>query len=196
MILLIDHYDSFTYNIYQAVAELGKEVEVVRYGVLSAEEILAKRPEGIILSPGPGHPDTLVESIELVQAVAGSVPILGVCLGHQMIGSAFGGKVINAPFIRHGKVSEIEHQQRGIFKGLAEPLPVMRYHSLVLEQETLPDCLEIHSVAVDDGTIMAIKHKEYPVYGVQFHPESIGTPAGNQILEGFLTEIESAVIIK
>lgn len=196
MILLIDHYDSFTYNIYQAVAELGKEVEVVRYGVLSAEEILAKRPEGIILSPGPGHPDTLVESIELVQAVAGNVPILGVCLGHQMIGSAFGGKVINAPFIRHGKVSEIEHQQRGIFKGLAEPLPVMRYHSLVLEQETLPDCLEIHSVAVDDGTIMAIKHKEYPIYGVQFHPESIGTPAGNQILEGFLTEIESAVIIK
>lgn len=196
MILLIDHYDSFTYNIYQAVAELGKEVEVVRYGVLSAEEILAKRPEGIILSPGPGHPDTLVESIELVQAVAGNVPILGVCLGHQMIGSAFGGKVINAPFIRHGKVSEIEHQQRGIFKGLAEPLPVMRYHSLVLEQETLPDCLEIHSVAVDDGTIMAIKHKEYPIYGVQFHPESIGTPTGNQILEGFLTEIESAVIIK
>lgn len=196
MILLIDHYDSFTYNIYQAVAELGKEVEVVRYGVLSAEEILAKRPEGIILSPGPGHPATLVESIELVQAVAGNVPILGVCLGHQMIGSAFGGKVINAPFIRHGKVSEIEHQQRGIFKGLAEPLPVMRYHSLVLEQETLPDCLEIHSVAVDDGTIMAIKHKEYPIYGVQFHPESIGTPTGNQILEGFLTEIESAVIIK
>lgn len=196
MILLIDHYDSFTYNIYQAVAELGKDVEAVRYGVLSAEEILAKRPEAIILSPGPGHPDTLAESIKLVQSAAGNIPILGVCLGHQMIGAAFGGTIISAPFIRHGKVSEIEHQQRGIFKGLAEPLPVMRYHSLVLEPETLPDCLEIHSVAVDDGTIMAIKHKDFPVYGVQFHPESIGTPAGNQLFEGFLTEIEAAVAIK
>lgn len=196
MILLIDHYDSFTYNIYQAVAELGKDVEVIRYGVLSVEEILAKRPEAIILSPGPGHPDTLAESIELVQSAAGNVPILGVCLGHQMIGAAFGGTIISAPSIRHGKVSEIEHGERGIFKGLAEPLPVMRYHSLVLEPETLPDCLEIHSLALDDGTIMAIKHKDFPVYGVQFHPESIGTPAGNQLFEGFLTNIKSAVIIK
>jgi anthranilate synthase/aminodeoxychorismate synthase-like glutamine amidotransferase len=190
MIILIDHFDSFTYNIYQAVAELGQEVEVVRYGTLSAAEIIGLQPEAIILSPGPGHPDALPESIRLIQNVHQDIPVLGICLGHQLIGAAFGGNVVHAPVIRHGKVSEISHVHRGLFSGIAEPLPVMRYHSLVLERETLPECLEIHATAVDDGMIMAVKHKEHPVYGMQFHPESIGTPEGAKLFERFIQSIQ------
>lgn len=195
MILLIDHFDSFTYNIYQAVAEAGQEVEVVRYGVLSTEEIIAKRPSAIILSPGPGHPDALPESIRLIHAAYDSIPILGVCLGHQLIGAAFGGEVAEAPAIRHGKVSAIEHSGRGLFNGLPEPLPVMRYHSLALQAETLPDCLEVQATALDDGCIMAVKHKRHPVYGFQFHPESIGTPAGADLVKAFLEKVTEKTTI-
>ncbi len=189
MILLIDHYDSFTYNIYQAVAEAGQQVEVVRYGVLSTEEIIAKKPSAIILSPGPGHPDALPESTRLIHAVDNSMPILGVCLGHQLIGAAFGGTISEAPVIRHGKVSNIKHNDQGLFNGFSDPLPVMRYHSLALQTETVPDCLEVQATALDDGTIMAIKHKSRPVYGFQFHPESIGTPDGAELVKAFLTKV-------
>lgn len=189
MILLIDHYDSFTYNIYQAVAAMGVEVEVVRYGVLTLDEIKAKNPEAIILSPGPGHPLELPESIELIQQLHLSLPILGICLGQQLIGAAFGGKVVQAPFIRHGKVSQVSHNQQGLFKTMPLPLPVMRYHSLVLEQESLADCLEVQSRALDDDTIMAVKHRDYPVFGIQFHPESIGTPDGVELMKEFIAQV-------
>ena len=196
MILLIDHFDSFTYNIYQAVAEAGQEVEVVRYGILNAEEIIAKQPSAIILSPGPGHPDALPESIRLIHAAYDSIPILGVCLGHQLIGAAFGGEVAEAPAIRHGKVSDIEHDGRGLFSGLPEPLPVMRYHSLALRADTVPDCLEVQATALDDGCIMAVKHKSHPVYGFQFHPESIGTPAGADLVKAFLAQVAEKTTIQ
>lgn len=188
MILLIDHYDSFTYNIYQAVAAMGVEVEVVRYGVLTLEEIKEKNPQAIILSPGPGHPRELPESIKLIQELHQSIPILGICLGQQLIGEAFGGNIVEAPFIRHGKVSDVSHSHQGLFKNMPMPLPVMRYHSLVLEPETLASCLEVHSKALDDDTIMAVKHKEYPVYGIQFHPESIGTPDGVELMREFIVQ--------
>ncbi|ANU26659.1 anthranilate synthase component II [Planococcus versutus] len=189
MILLIDHYDSFTYNIYQAVAAMGVEVEVVRYGVLTVDEIRAKNPRAIILSPGPGHPRELPESIELIQKLYQSIPILGICLGQQLIGAAFGGNIVQAPSIRHGKVSDVSHQRQGLFKNMPLPLPVMRYHSLVLEPENLAGCLEVQSKALDDDTIMAVKHRDYPVYGIQFHPESIGTPNGVELMKEFIGEI-------
>ncbi|WP_203340644.1 anthranilate synthase component II [Planococcus beijingensis] len=189
MILLIDHYDSFTYNIYQAVAAMGIEVEVVRYGVLTLDEIKAKNPEAIILSPGPGHPLELPKSIELIQQLHRSLPILGICLGQQLIGAAFGGKVVQAPFIRHGKVSQVSHNQQGLFRSMPLPLPVMRYHSLVLEKESLADCLEVQSRALDDDTIMAVKHRDYPVFGIQFHPESIGTPDGVELMKEFVAQV-------
>lgn len=191
MILLIDHYDSFTYNIYQAVAEMGMDVEVVRYGVLTPEEIIEKRPEAIILSPGPGHPEALPDSIRLIQNAYAEIPILGICLGHQLIGAAFGAQVVQAPVIRHGKVSEMSHGGRGLFSGIEEPLPAMRYHSLVLEEGSLPACLDIHAVSDDDGMIMAVKHLEHPVYGLQFHPESIGTPKGAALIAGFFKSIKN-----
>ncbi|MGI2328598.1 anthranilate synthase component II [Planococcus sp. YIM B11945] len=196
MILLIDHYDSFTYNIYQAVAEMEVDVEVVRYGSLTIEEILAKQPEAIILSPGPGHPKALPESIQLIQRVCASIPILGICLGHQLLGEAFGAEVVQAPVIRHGKTSPVAHQSRGMFSYMPQPLPVMRYHSLVLEPNTLPDCLEVHATAMDDQTIMAVKHRDYPVYGLQFHPESIGTPDGPKLLQWFVSAVRREKAMK
>ncbi|PSL40303.1 anthranilate synthase component 2 [Planomicrobium soli] len=196
MILLIDHYDSFTYNIYQAVAEMGLEVEVVRYDALPVEELLAKKPEAIILSPGPGHPDALPESIRLIQAAYKSIPLLGICLGHQLLGAAFGGNVVQAPVIRHGKVSPVTHQNKGLFADLPVPLPVMRYHSLVLEPETLPDCFEVQAVASDDNSLMAIQHCDYPVFGLQFHPESIGTPDGVKLLKSFVSALKREAGVK
>jgi len=190
MILLIDHYDSFTYNIYQAAAELGEDVEVVRYGALTIDEILAKKPQAIILSPGPGHPEALPESLRLIRQVYQSIPILGICLGHQLIGAAFGGEVSQAPIIRHGKVSLVAHEQQGIFADLPNPVPVMRYHSLAVQADTMPLCFEVHAAAMDDDTVMAIRHRDYPVYGLQFHPESIGTPDGAKLLGNFFDEIK------
>lgn len=186
MILLIDHYDSFTYNIYQSVASLGEKVEVIRYGQLSLEEIREKKPEAIILSPGPGHPQDVPESTELIRKYYRDVPILGICLGQQLLGEAFGGVVAEAPVIRHGKVSEVSHSGTGLFEGMEEAVPVMRYHSLALERAALPACFEVQAEALDDGTIMAIKHRDYPVYGLQFHPESIGTPAGDAMMAKFV----------
>ncbi|MCP2036761.1 anthranilate synthase/aminodeoxychorismate synthase-like glutamine amidotransferase [Planomicrobium sp. HSC-17F08] len=196
MILLIDHYDSFTYNIYQAAAELGEDVEVVRYGALTIDEILAKKPQAIILSPGPGHPEALPESLRLIRQVYQSMPILGICLGHQLIGAAFDGEIAQAPTIRHGKVSLVEHGQQGIFAGLPDPVPVMRYHSLAIQKETMPMCFDIHAAATDDGTVMAIKHRNYPIYGLQFHPESIGTPDGAKLLEHFFAEIKRETAVR
>lgn len=190
MILLIDHYDSFTYNIYQAAAELGEDAEVVRYGALTIDEILAKKPQAIILSPGPGHPEALPESLRLIRQVYQSIPILGICLGHQLIGAAFGGEISQAPIIRHGKVSLVAHEQQGIFADLPNPVPVMRYHSLAVQADTMPLCFEVHAAAMDDDTVMAIKHRDYPVYGLQFHPESIGTPDGAKLLGNFFAEIK------
>ena len=190
MILLIDHYDSFTYNIYQAAAELGEDVEVVRYGALTIDEILAKKPQAIILSPGPGHPEALPESLRLIRQVYQSIPILGICLGHQLIGAAFGGEISQAPIIRHGKVSLVAHEQQGIFADLPNSVPVMRYHSLAVQADTMPLCFEVHAAAMDDDTVMAIRHRDYPVYGLQFHPESIGTPDGAKLLGNFFDEIK------
>lgn len=186
MILLIDHYDSFTYNIYQAIAALGEEVEVVRYGQLSLDEIHGKQAQAIILSPGPGHPRDVPESIELIRALHRDVPMLGICLGQQLLGEAFGGRVTEAPVIRHGKVSELSHSGTDLFAGLKERVPVMRYHSLAIEKASMPDCFDVQAEALDDGTVMAIKHKEYPVYGLQFHPESIGTPEGTDMMARFV----------
>ncbi|MGM0898445.1 MAG: anthranilate synthase component II [Bacillota bacterium] len=186
MILLIDHYDSFTYNIYQAVAALGEEVEVVRYGQLSLDEIRAKKPEAIILSPGPGHPRDVPQSLELIRANYRDVPILGICLGQQLLGEAFGGRVTEAPVIRHGKVSHVSHSGTDLFAGMEERVSVMRYHSLAIEKTSMPDCFDVQAEAMDDGTVMAIKHKEYPVYGLQFHPESIGTPEGTDMMARFV----------
>lgn len=196
MILLIDHYDSFTYNIYQAAAELGEDVEVVRYGALTIDEILAKKPQAIILSPGPGHPEALPESLRLIRQVYQSIPILGICLGHQLIGAAFGGEISQAPIIRHGKVSLVAHEQQGIFANLPNPVPVMRYHSLAVQADTMPLCFEVHAAALDDDTVMAIKHCDYPVYGLQFHPESIGTPDGAKLLEHFFAEIRRKAVVR
>ncbi|MBX0315731.1 anthranilate synthase component II [Planococcus glaciei] len=196
MILLIDHYDSFTYNIYQAAAELGEDVEVVRYGALTIDEILAKKPQAIILSPGPGHPEALPESLRLIRQVYQSIPILGICLGHQLIGAAFGGEISQAPIIRHGKVSLVAHEQQGIFADLPNPVPVMRYHSLAVQADTMPLCFEVHAAAMDDDTVMAIKHRDYPVYGLQFHPESIGTPDGAKLLGNFFAEIKRKAAVR
>lgn len=187
MILLIDHYDSFTYNIYQSIASLGVEVEVCRYGELTLDAIDAKDPAAIILSPGPGHPSAYPESLELIRQLGGQIPLLGICLGQQLIGQAFGGTVTAAPVIRHGKVSSISHSGTDLFEGVAGPLPVMRYHSLVLEKQSLPECLAIQAEALDDGTIMAVRHREYPIYGLQFHPESIGTPDGDALMARFVS---------
>lgn len=186
MILLIDHYDSFTYNIYQAIAALGEEVEVVRYGQLSLDEIRDKQAQAIILSPGPGHPRDVPESIELIRALHRDVPILGICLGQQLLGEAFGGRVTEAPVIRHGKVSELSHSGTDLFAGMQERVPVMRYHSLAIEKASMPDCFDMQAEALDDGTVMAIKLKGHPVYGLQFHPESIGTPEGTDMMARFV----------
>lgn len=187
MILLIDHYDSFTYNIYQAVA-MRTDVKVVRYDAITVQEVIELGPDAIILSPGPGHPDALPESIELIQAVYKTIPILGVCLGHQLLAAAFGGKVIQAPIIMHGKVSEVAHTGQDLFATLPEPLPVMRYHSLMTESASLPKAFSVQATA-DDGTIMAIRHNTYPLFGVQFHPESIGTPDGDRLVQNFLDAV-------
>lgn len=184
MILLIDNYDSFTYNLAQYLGELGYQVEVHRNDMITLDEIAAMRPAQIVISPGPGTPDDAGISLDLIQRFHQEIPILGVCLGHQAIGQAFGGKVVRANRIMHGKVSPIEHNQTGIFHNLPSPLTATRYHSLIV-QEPLPDCLEI-TARGKDAEVMALRHKEYPVVGVQFHPESILTEYGHEMLRNFL----------
>lgn len=190
MILLIDNFDSFTFNLYQYLGELGEQITVIRNNQLRIEQIQELNPKAIILSPGPGKPEDAGICIELVQTFYNKIPILGICLGHQAIGAAFGGKILRAALIKHGKTSLITHQSDGVFTGLPTPLEVMRYHSLIIEKCSIPEELEIISHSVDDQEIMAIKHRQYPVFGLQFHPESIGTPSGKQILNNFLNEIE------
>lgn len=190
MILLIDNFDSFTFNLYQYLGELGEKAAVYRNNQLTLEEIAKLQPRGIILSPGPGVPKDAGICIEVIQRFYQDIPILGICLGHQAIGAAFGGVVKRANLIKHGKTSLIEHNGKGLFKDLPSPLEVMRYHSLIIEQESLPNELECTAISVEDREVMAIKHQNYPLYGLQFHPESIGTPTGKQLIANFLTRIE------
>ncbi|MEL3974574.1 aminodeoxychorismate/anthranilate synthase component II [Rossellomorea oryzaecorticis] len=189
MILLIDNYDSFTYNLYQYIKELGEEVLIKRNDKITVQEIHELKPSGIVLSPGPGTPEKAGICIEIIQNLHTNVPILGVCLGHQSIAAAFGASIVIADHIMHGKTSLIRHNGEGLFQYLSQPLGVMRYHSLIIEKETLPPQFEIAALSMDDKEIMAIKHVRYPVFGVQFHPESIGTDTGKKMLKNFLDEI-------
>ena len=190
MLLLLDNYDSFTYNLYQYLGELGAQTRVVRNDEISVAGAMALRPQAIVISPGPGTPDEAGISIELVRAAAGRVPLLGVCLGHQSLGQAFGGRIVRAPSLMHGKTSEIHHDGRTIFAGLPQPFTATRYHSLVIAPESLPECLEV-SARTADGVIMAVRHREHPLEGVQFHPESILTTVGKDLLRNFLELVEA-----
>lgn len=185
MILLLDNYDSFTYNLAQYLGELGCTLEVHRNDKISVEQIVKRKPERIVISPGPCTPREAGISVELIEKLADQYPILGVCLGHQAIGAAFGAKIIRAPKLFHGKTSEIEHDGKGIFHGVANPLTATRYHSLIVERKTLPRSLEV-SAETRDGVIMGLRHRKFRVEGVQFHPESVLTESGKQILKNFL----------
>jgi anthranilate synthase component 2 len=185
MIVMIDNYDSFTYNLVQYLRVLGADVRVVRNDAASVDDILSWNPRGIVISPGPGKPEDAGISVALIRAAAPIVPILGVCLGHQAIAVAFGGRVGPARFLMHGKTSMVQPDGRGIYRGLSGPFQAMRYHSLAVFREALPGCLEI-SAEADDGEIMGIRHKAYPCEGIQFHPESIMTPVGKRLLRNFL----------
>lgn len=187
MLLVIDNYDSFTYNLVQYLGELGAEVVVRRNDAIGVDEIGELAPSAIVLSPGPCTPKEAGVSVEAIRHWGSSIPILGVCLGHQAIGEAYGGDVVRAERVMHGKTSQITHDGTGIFAGLPSPMQVMRYHSLIVERRTMPEALEIVAVASDDPTeVHAVKHREHPVYGVQFHPESVMTPQGKALLENFL----------
>jgi anthranilate synthase/aminodeoxychorismate synthase-like glutamine amidotransferase len=185
VILLIDNYDSFTYNLYHYLGELGAKVRVFRNNQVSLDDIDSMRPEKIVISPGPCTPNAAGISTDAILHFAAKIPILGVCLGHQCIGAAFGGKIIRAPSIMHGKLSEVSHDSRTIFRSLPNPFPAMRYHSLVIDPELLPDELSVSARTADD-VIMGVRHKRFPVEGVQFHPESILTDEGKKLLKNFL----------
>ncbi len=189
MLLLIDNYDSFTYNLVHYLGEMGAETEVWRNDALSVEEALERRPAGIVLSPGPCDPDKAGICLALIAAAAGRVPIFGVCLGHQAIGQAFGGRVVRAPAPMHGKLSDIRHGGQGLLAGVPSPFEATRYHSLIVDRDTLPDCLEI-TAETGDGLIMALRHRTLPVHGVQFHPESIATQHGHRMLDNFIALAE------
>ena len=192
MILMIDNYDSFTYNLVQYLREMAADVQVFRNDAITVAEIEKLAPAAIVISPGPGRPEDAGVSCDVIRAFAGKIPLLGVCLGHQAMGLVFGGKVIHAKKLMHGKVSDITCDGQGIFKGLdSRPFKAMRYHSLALEKESLPDCLVV-SATTDDGEIMGIRHKTLPVEGIQFHPESIMTPVGKRILRNFLKNSENS----
>lgn len=186
MLLLIDNYDSFTYNLYHYLGELGSVVEVRRNDALTVDEAMAMRPEGIVVSPGPCDPDRAGISLELIRRASGVCPVLGVCLGHQALAQAFGAVVGPARTVMHGKLSDIEHDGTGVFRGLPSPFRATRYHSLVAEPETVPDCLVVNARTAD-GTVMGIRHRQLPVHGVQFHPESIETEHGHRLLANFVS---------
>jgi len=185
MILMIDNYDSFTYNLVQYFGELGAEVRVARNDEISLEEVARLRPEGIVISPGPCTPDRAGISLGAIGRFAGETPILGVCLGHQAIGQAFGGKVVRANRVMHGKVSSVRHDGRGVFTGIPDPFAATRYHSLVVERASLPACLEV-SAESEDGEIMGLRHRTLPVEGLQFHPEALLTEHGHAMLKNFM----------
>ncbi|MEO1402469.1 MAG: aminodeoxychorismate/anthranilate synthase component II [Cyanobacteria bacterium J06635_1] len=199
MILVIDNYDSFTYNLVQYLGELGQtlpvasDIEVYRNDQITLDDIKQKQPDGILISPGPGTPDDSGVSLEILHELGPTVPILGVCLGHQAIGQVFGGKITSAPELMHGKTSLVHHTGVGVFEGLDNPFTATRYHSLVIEKATCPDVLEI-TAWVEDGTIMGVRHKKYPhIQGVQFHPESVLTQSGMQLLKNFLVSLSVKV---
>jgi anthranilate synthase/aminodeoxychorismate synthase-like glutamine amidotransferase len=185
MLLMIDNYDSFTYNLVQYLGELGADVQVYRNDALTLSEIAAWKPEKIVLSPGPCTPSEAGICVPLIQRFAGEIPILGVCLGHQAIGQAFGGRIVRAGRVMHGKLSKVAHHGEGVFQGLQSPLTATRYHSLVIERSTLPACLEVTAES-EDGEIMGVRHRELAVEGVQFHPEAILTEHGHELLANFL----------
>jgi anthranilate synthase component 2 len=187
MLLMIDNYDSFTYNLVQYLGELGEEVVVYRNDEITLDEIEALKPAHVVISPGPCTPNEAGVSVPLIQRFAGQIPILGVCLGHQSIGQAFGGRIVHATQLMHGKTSLIHHKGAGVFKGLKEPLEATRYHSLVIERRSLPEMLEI-TAWTEDGDIMGVRHRALPVEGVQFHPESILTEQGHELLRNFLAQ--------
>jgi anthranilate synthase/aminodeoxychorismate synthase-like glutamine amidotransferase len=186
MLLVIDNYDSFTYNLVQYLGELGEEVRVIRNDEIAAADIGGLAPSKIVISPGPCTPNEAGISLEVIRTYAGKIPILGVCLGHQAIGQAFGGKIVRAARVMHGKTSQIFHDGRGLFTGLPNPLEATRYHSLLIERASVPDCLEVTAHTADQE-IMAIRHKSLPIEGVQFHPESFLTTSGKDLLRNFLT---------
>ena len=185
MILMIDNYDSFTYNLVQAFRELGADMQVIRNDQIDVDGIRALAPAAIILSPGPGNPDSAGVTLAAIKEFAGKVPLFGVCLGHQSIAQAFGGRIVHAKQLMHGKTSRIHHDGRGVFAGLEQDFPAMRYHSLAVERESLPDCFEI-SAETEDGEIMGLRHKTLPIESVQYHPESIGTPEGMKQMRNFV----------
>lgn len=195
MIIVIDNYDSFTYNLVQYLGELGaelsvaSEVQVYRNDQISLAEIRQLQPAAVVISPGPGRPEDAGISLELIKELGPTLPILGVCLGHQSIGQVFGGKIVSAPVLMHGKTSQVEHAGTGVFQGVESPMIATRYHSLVIEKQSCPEVLEI-TAWVEDGTIMGVRHREYPhIEGVQFHPESILTTSGKQLLRNFLERL-------
>jgi anthranilate synthase component 2 len=197
LIIVIDNYDSFTYNLVQYLGELGAEfpvaadIQVYRNDQISLEQIRQLQPAGVVISPGPGRPEDAGISLDLIQHLGTNLPILGVCLGHQSIGQVFGGQIISAPQLMHGKTSLVSHTGMGIFRGLENPLTATRYHSLVIERQSCPDVLEI-TAWVEDGTIMGVRHRKYPhIEGVQFHPESVLTTSGKQLLRNFLEHLPS-----
>lgn len=200
MIIVIDNYDSFTYNLVQYLGELGAEfpvaaeIKVYRNDQISLEQIHKLQPNGVVISPGPGRPEDAGISLDLIQKLGATLPILGVCLGHQSIGQVFGGQIVSAPELMHGKTSQVSHTGVGVFRGLENPLTATRYHSLVIDRQTCPDVLEI-TAWVEDGTIMGVRHRNYPlVEGVQFHPESVLTTSGKQLLRNFLEQLQSSVV--
>ena len=190
MLLLLDNYDSFTYNVYQLLMNLGAEVEVIRNDAMTVNEIRAKKYKGIVISPGPGLPKDAGITEDVIRTLGTDTPILGICLGHQAIGEVFGGRVVRAHEIVHGKASPIRHHGTGLYRGIHAGTQVARYHSLIIERESLPDVLEITS-DLDDGTIMGVQHKTLPIEGIQFHPESILTRDGRTMMENYLTDIEA-----
>jgi anthranilate synthase/aminodeoxychorismate synthase-like glutamine amidotransferase len=185
MILVIDNYDSFTYNLVQYLGEMGVQIEVARNDELTVEEILEKNPDHLVISPGPCSPKEAGISVDIIKKIGGKIPILGVCLGHQSIGYAYGGDIIRAKKLMHGKTSQISHDEKGVFKGMPNPFKATRYHSLAIKKETLPDCLVVTAES-EEGEIMGVRHKSLPVEGVQFHPESILTESGRTLLRNFI----------
>jgi len=200
LIIVIDNYDSFTYNLVQYLGELGTEfpvageIQVYRNDQISLEQIRQLHPDGVVISPGPGRPEDAGISLDLIQQLGATLPILGVCLGHQSIGQVFGGHIVSAPELMHGKTSQVSHTGVGVFRGLDNPVTATRYHSLVIDRLTCPEVLEI-TAWVDDGTIMGVRHRNYThIEGVQFHPESVLTTSGKQLLRNFLEQVQSSVV--
>ena len=191
MLLLIDNYDSFTYNLVHYLGEIGAETHVVRNDAMTVEEAISFNPKAIVVSPGPCDPSTAGICVELIRRAAAKIPIFGVCLGHQSIGEAFGGKIVRSDAIMHGKISSVSHTGKGIFQSVPDGFDATRYHSLTIEPESLPNCLEV-TARTDDGTIMGVSHKEHQIHGVQFHPESIRSEHGKTLMANFLKLVEAA----